>query len=112
MCEFPVSTHPQATDNDVSLDASQLRGIFNFGVSDPDYADASELVQSDFVTGFDDEVDHNLPVTSYGQTHVALSKVNPELSVNISGTNAITGTEFNGTENGLDTLTIQRPTSG
>jgi hypothetical protein len=47
-----------------------------------------------------------LPVTAYGQTHVALSKVNPELSVNISGTSAITGTEFNGTENGLDSLNI------
>ena len=66
-----------------------------------------QIVQNDFVYGFDEEVDHNLPVTSYGQTHMTLSKVNPELSVNISGTSPISQANYNGTENGLETLNIQ-----
>ena len=104
--EFPISSQPQAIDNVVSLDASQLRGVFNFNVSDPDYGGAAQIANSDFVNGFDEEVDNTLAVTSYGQTHVTLSKVNPELSVNISGTNEITQSEFKSTEIGLDGLSI------
>ena len=104
--QFPVSTDPQAVDNVVSLDASQLRGVFTFNVSEANYAGAEQIANSDFINGFDEDVDDNLPVTSYGQTHVSLSKVNPELSVNISGTNEITQSEFNSTEIGLDGLNI------
>ena len=104
--EFPVSSDPQAIDNTVTLDASQLRGTFNFNVSEPDYADLETIANNDFLFGFDSEVDNNLPVTSYGQTHVTLSKVNPELSVNISGTSEITQAEYNGTEIGLFGETI------
>ncbi|HEY1600964.1 MAG TPA: putative Ig domain-containing protein [Pirellulales bacterium] len=105
--EFFINTDPQATDNLVNFDASQLRGVFNFNVSEPDYSDAAKIANGGLSTGFDSEVDNALPVTSYGQTHVVLSNVNPELSVNISGTQAITGTEFNSTEIALDTINIQ-----
>ncbi len=105
--EFPISSDPQALDTFVTLDTSQLRGVFNFNVSAPNYAGAAQIVQNDYVYGFDSEVDDNSPVTSYGQTHVTLSKVNPELSVSITGTSEITQANYNGTENGLETLNIQ-----
>ena len=104
--EFPISSNPQAIDNSVSLDASQLRGVFNFKVSEPNYAGTAQIDQNDYTNGFDAEVDNNLPVTSYGQTHVTLSKVNPELSVSISGTSQISQANYNGTEEGLYSLTI------
>ncbi len=36
--EYPLNSNPQATDNTVNLDGSQMRGAFSFGAADPDYA--------------------------------------------------------------------------
>ena len=44
--EFPLNSHPQATDNIVNLDASQLRGVFNFNVSEPNYAALCRLFKT------------------------------------------------------------------
>jgi hypothetical protein len=98
--EFVINSSPHATDNLVSIDASQLRGTFAFNVLEPNYAAAARIVNSD-LNGFDESVDHTQAVTSYGQTQVTLSKVNPELAVSITGTSQISQTNYQNTEVGL-----------
>jgi hypothetical protein len=84
---FPLNPSPAALDNNVTLDASQLRGGFHFGVDEPDYAHAEQLVAGN--DGGNHLVNAEM-ITSFGQTHVNLTKVNPELSVTVSGTTPIT----------------------
>ena len=79
---FPANANPLATDNDADLDASQLRGSFSFQVTDPDYATAS-LLMAAFGQWSGD------PQVTFGQTHVNLSKVNPQLTVSVAGANPI-----------------------
>src|SRR5262249_28123781 len=63
---FPLDTNPQAIDNNVNFDASQLRGTLSLQVSQPDYALAEQLVSGlGYYSGG--------PVTSFGQTTVNLS---------------------------------------
>jgi hypothetical protein len=85
--EFPNNPTPAAIDNNVNLDASQLRGTLSFQVTQPDYNLAEQLVQAfgTFLAG---------PVTSLGQTTVNLSKVNSQLSVTVNGTTPITSTDL------------------
>ncbi|MGH7134740.1 MAG: hypothetical protein ACREHD_03310, partial [Pirellulales bacterium] len=88
---FPLNPSPTALDNNVTLDASQLRGGFHFGVDEPDYVHAEELIAGNEGANYLVRADM---ITSFGQTHVNLTKVNPELSVTVSGTTPITQANF------------------
>ena len=95
---FIVDPHPVAVDNDVRLDASQLRGSLHFNITGPDY---------DYIKNLATESFHNFPVEywfslpffhtwygeydhmriAFGQSDIVLSHVNPELSVQITSEN-------------------------
>jgi hypothetical protein len=85
--EFPNNPNPAAIDNNVNFDASQLRGVLSFQVTQPNYALAEQLVQAfgNLLAG---------PVTTFGQTSVNLSKVNPQLSVTVNGTTPISNNDL------------------
>ena len=85
---YPLTSNPITTDNTANFDASQLRGSFSFQVAQPDYAAAEALV-----AGFGYR--SATPVETFGQTTVVLSKVNPQLSVSITGTTQIGATDYN-----------------
>ncbi len=85
---YPLNSNPITTDNTENFDASQLRGSFSFQVEQPDYAAAEALV-----AGFGYR--SALPIETFGQTTVVLSKVNPQLSVNITGTTPIGAADYN-----------------
>ena len=87
---FPLNSHPTTTDNHVDLDASQLRGALNFQAAEPDYALAETLAGYGVGTSYWGAQ----WVTTFGQTIVNLTKVNPELAVNIAGTNSINSTDY------------------
>ena len=94
---FIVDPHPVAVDNDVHLDASQLRGSFQFNVTGPDYdyiqKSGEKQLRANFPTSYTyngfhiwgSEYDHMR--IAFGQSNVVLSHVNPELSVQINSEN-------------------------
>jgi uncharacterized repeat protein (TIGR03803 family) len=69
-----VTSHPVPIDNVVNLDASQLRGSFNYTAADPNYDLLGELVG---VFG--------VAAIAFGKTTVNLSGVNPQSAVTVSG---------------------------
>ncbi len=85
---FPLNSNPVTTDNEVNLDASQLRGTLHFQVAEPDYAWALQLKQAmeSWVAGV---------VTTFGQTTVVMAKANPQLSTTITGTTAPSVANYN-----------------
>ncbi len=85
---YPLASNPVTIDDNANFDASQLRGAFSFQTAQPDYAAAETLV-----SGFGAR--SALPVETFGQTSVVLSKVNPQLSVTITGTTPITNADYN-----------------
>ncbi len=76
---FPSNPNPTTTDNNVNLDASQLRGDLAFNVEEPDYATAKALMDAFGSL-------HTGAIATFGQTSVNLTKVNPELAVTVTGT--------------------------
>jgi hypothetical protein len=85
---YPLASSPSTIDSNANFDASQLRGSFSFQVAQPDYTAAEALV-----AGFGYR--SALPVETFGQTTVVLSKVNPQLSVSITGTAPINSSDYN-----------------
>jgi len=75
---YPVNADPQPINNLVNVDASQLRGSFNYHTNEPGYALAEEIAAA--VDRFSGET-----VTNFGQTTVNISKTNSELSTSITG---------------------------
>ncbi|HEX4415646.1 MAG TPA: putative Ig domain-containing protein, partial [Lacipirellulaceae bacterium] len=95
---YPLTSAPTTIDNTANFDASQLRGAFNFQVAQPDYSAAETLA-----TGFGYRF--ALPAEAFGQTTVVLSKVNPQLSVSITGTPPVASADFNNL-NSFDALGV------
>ncbi len=91
---YPLASDPVTIDNNATFDASQLRGTFSFQTAQPDYSTAETLV-----AGFGAR--SALPVETFGQTSVVLSKVNPQLSVSITGTTPITGADYDNLNSSL-----------
>jgi hypothetical protein len=91
---FPLNPNPVTTDNEVNLDASQLRGALHFQVAEPDYAGALSLRQAMESWGAG-------TVTTFGQTNVVLAKANPQLSTTITGATMITFNNYNNFNTGL-----------
>ena len=69
-----VTSHPVPIDNAVNLDASQLRGAFNYTAADPDYAKLSQFYELFGASSL-----------AFGKTSVNLTNVNPQLAVTITG---------------------------
>ena len=90
---FPVNNDPQTTNNNVNLDASQLRGIFNFNVDAPIYVQANQIVND--LNTFGAYFGPTKPTTSFGQTTINLSKTNRELTTTLNGTVPINTSNFN-----------------
>lgn len=76
---FTASSHPVPIDNTVTLDASQLRGSFNYHAVDPDYPRLLRLLDPNLFAYSGGET------LAFGETSVSLSGANPELTVNITG---------------------------
>src|SRR4051794_3054575 len=85
---YPLDANPTTLDNNATFDASQLRGTFNYHVAEPDYVAAETLV-----AGFGAR--SALPIETFGETTVVLSKVNPQLSVGITGTLPVNNADYN-----------------
>ncbi len=93
---FIVDPHPVAVDNEVQLDASQLRGNFHFNITGPDYNYVENLARNSF-QAFPNSYTYNYFHTwgsaydqmriAFGQSRVMLTHVNPELSVQINSEN-------------------------
>ncbi len=95
--EWAVNDHPTAVNNNVTLDASQLRGSFQFNVAAPDYDYLGQLENETFsgnvateTTEFDapfwtwgTTVADFMPM-AFGQSNIVVSKVNPQLSLTIN----------------------------
>ncbi|MFO0911592.1 MAG: MBG domain-containing protein [Pirellulales bacterium] len=107
-----VDTHPVAPNNDVRLDASQLRGTFQFNVTGPDYDYVRSLKQA-FKFAVTGSVSYNgfhtwgtpydIPRISFGQSNIVLSNVHPELSVAVHSDNRNFAYTQNANESGIAT---------
>lgn len=95
-----VNPHPTAIDNNVTLDASQLRGSFKFNVDGPDYDYLKQLEHDSFEDAVDQSVTFDGVFTTwgkipdimrmaFGQSNIVLSHVNSQLSVSINSTSQI-----------------------
>ncbi len=95
---WTVDPNPVAVDNDVQLNASQLRGTFQFNVSGPDYAYVRLLARESLRAVTNAFVSYNAPFytwgssydlsrIAFGQSNIVLTDVNPQLSVNIDSAN-------------------------
>ncbi len=95
-----VDATPEATNNNVRLNASQLRGDFNFNVAPPVYELARRFMGQGVAFG---AITHSYAYghpfstwgysydymrTAFGQSDITLSHTNPELTVDINGGNA------------------------
>lgn len=89
---FPLNPSPTATDNHVNLDASQLRGALSYRAAEPDYT-LAEILTADPNDNANYYGGANL-VTTFGQTTVNLTKVNPELAVTITGTDPLSAAHY------------------
>ena len=96
---WDVDPNPVAVDNDVQLNASQLRGDFQFNVTGPDYDYIKRLEHDSFSGGaVTQSVAYSAPFhtwgtpydfmrIAFGESDIVLSHVNPELSVGINSEN-------------------------
>jgi hypothetical protein len=89
---FPLNANPIAIDNHVNLDASQVRGTFSYRAAEPDYT-LAEIFTADLNQNANYEGGANL-ATTFGQTTVNLTKVNPELAVTITGTDPLSAAHY------------------
>ena len=94
---WTVNQNPVAVNNDVQLNASQVRGTFNFNVTGPDY-DYIEQLERGMFSAAETSVDYNAPFytwghgydnmrIAFGQSNITLTDVNPQLSVAINSEN-------------------------
>ncbi len=96
-----VNPDPTAVNNDVNIDASQLRGSFQFNVAAPDYNYLAQLEHDTFYSNaltdtadFGGEFwiwgsDYDVMRMAFGQSNVVVSHVNPQLNLTINGETAI-----------------------
>jgi hypothetical protein len=117
--QWIIDPDPVAVNNDVQLDASQLRGNFQFNVQPPNYDVVKRLEHDTFFSGAVTQSAYfNAPFwtwgtpydfmrIAFGQSNITLSDVNPELAVGINGGSA----EFTYyTNNGNDPYSTVHPT--
>ena len=98
---WQVNPNPTAVNNNVTLDASQLRGSFAFNVAGPDYDYLKQLEHDSFKTGCHSicavrrrvydlgQACDDIMRMAFGQSNIVLSHVNPQLSVTLNSTNQI-----------------------
>lgn len=94
---WSVDATPEAANNAVRLNASQLRGDFNFNIAPPDYDFVRRFATQSLPQAITQNASYAAPFwtwggagsdstrIAFGQSDITLSHVNPELTVDIDG---------------------------